>query len=162
MKKLLPPGIAFGPENKTFHQLLKQISIPFDESREDIKNLFSEVPGSLKETLALWAKLLNISYDGKSCDEINKEITAKLTAVGSQSMEYLTSQLIPFLKQGESLRLEVAPEELRIQVYGVNRITQAKVGIKCGEKLAKYKRNEAIVRRFREIRYAEIEARYHG
>lgn len=162
MKKLLPPGIAFGEENKNFHSLLKQISLSFDEEKNAIKNVFSELPGSLKETLSLWAKLLGTPYDEKNHANINKVIISKLTATGGQSMEYLTSQLSLFLNKEESIALEVAPEALQIHVYGVNKISAARIGIKCGEKLAIYIRNEAIVKRFREIRHAEIEARYHG
>ena len=162
MKQLLPPGQAFSLENENFHKLLKQVSLVFDDSKEMIESLFKETPGSFDVTLPIWCQLFQIPYDSTKHEDLNKQICARLTAQGGQTMEYLKAQLAPFLKVGEIPTIETFPEDLKIHFYGVNKVKKLRASGRCKSKLSTHKRNEALVKRCMEIRHAEIEARYYG
>lgn len=162
MKQLLPPGLAFNLENETFHKLLKQVSLIFDDSKALVESFFKETPGKLDATLPAWCRFFQIPYDKNHHKDLNKKIIARLTAQGGQNLQYLYGQLNPFVSEGESLTIRVFPENLEIHLYGVNKITKCRAGSRCGARLQTYKRNEALVKRCREIRHAEIEARYYG
>ena len=162
MKNLLPPGHAFSEENKTVHKFLSQISLVFDDCKDMIDQLFKEVPGEFNLTLPLWCKLFQIPYDETRHMALNKEVIARLTAKGGQSKKYLEDQLSLYLREGEKLRIKSFPEELKIHVYGVNKVKKSRSGHRCALRLGDYDRNESLVKRCLEIRHAETEARYYG
>ena len=127
-----------------------------------IESLFKETPGSFDVTLPIWCQLFQIPYGSTKHDDLNKQISARLTAQGGQNEQYLKSQLDPFLKTGESLTIKPFPEDLKIHFYGINKVKKFRSGGRCKSKISTYKRNEALIKRCMEIRHAEIEARYYG
>lgn len=163
-KNLLPPGKAFSSKNKDFHSILEQLATIFDESKDLLENLFSELPGSLNSLLSEWLNLFDIEetkhLTPHDIKRINQEIIERLTAQGGQNKEYLEKQLSYYLKKDESLHLDYCPEKLCFYVKGINKVTRLKSGMKCNKKLTSHKRNESLIKRFKEIRHAEIEARY--
>ena len=161
MKQLLPPGQAFSSENEPFHKLLKQVSLVFDDSKALIEKLFKETPGKLDATLPAWCKFFQISYDQNNRKGLNQQIIARLTAQGGQSLEYLEAQLRAYLKADEQLSIEAYPEDLKIHAYGINKVKKLRSGLRCGGSLRTYKRNNEVINRCREIRHAEVEARYY-
>ena len=160
LKQLLPHGQAFSSENRPFHKLLKQVSLVFDDSKALIDKLVKETPGNLDATLQAWCKFFQIPYDANNHKALNQQIVARLTAQGGQSLEYLEAQLRAYLKAGEQLGIEAYPEDLKLHVYGINKVKKLRSGLRCGGSLRTYKRNNEVINRCREIRHAEVEGVY--
>jgi uncharacterized protein YmfQ (DUF2313 family) len=164
IKKLLPRGVAFGPEAKRLYVLLYGVSMEFDRVKSRALDVLTEVPGNLSERLDSWAKILEISG---SDEEKKQGVSAKLVATGGQSPEYLLSILKKYRVQ---IRLEPDRGRHRMRVIGaldsISEFTLRVPEIKTGGRrinapLRSWKRDEALIEGFETLKHAETEARYH-
>lgn len=164
MKKLLPPGTAFGPEAKNFYALLEGCSVEFDRVKTLAFQVFTEIPGALVHRLGGWSEVFGSS--GGAAEQ-NKEIAAKIVATGGQSPEYLLSVLQKYRFQ---VRLEPVRGGHRMAVIGALdevlefalRVPEIKTGgRRINQALRTWKRDEALIKGFETIKHAETEARYY-
>ena len=164
MKKLLPPGTAFGSEAKNFYGLLEGCSKEFDRVKTLAFQVFTETPGTLLLRLCGWSKVFGTSG---GIVEQNREIAAKIVATGGQSPDYLLSVLKKYRSQ---VRLEPSRGEHKMAVYGgLKSISEFTLrvpeidsgGRRINQPLRIWEREEARIRGFETIKHAETEARYY-
>lgn len=159
MKKLLPPGSAFGPEAKRLYGLLDGASKEFDRVKTLAFQVFTEIPGSLLHRLEGWSRVFGVSGDQV---KQNREIAAKMIATGGQSYDYLKSVLKKYSSQPE--KIEIVPDfgNHFIQIEGVEfDVNYLRAGSRAGRKVVVWKRNETLIKGFEIIKHAEVEARYY-
>jgi len=163
MKKLLPPGTAFGPEAKRLYGLLDGASKEFDRVKIIASQVFTEIPGALVHRLNGWSRIFGTSG---GLVQQNREIAAKIVATGGQSPEYLLSVLKKYRSQ---VRLEPARGEHKMAVIGaLDEISEFALrvpevdsgGRRINQPLRSWKRNEALIMGFETLKHAETEARY--